>query len=347
MKEYDAFISHASEDKDGLVRDIANQLQNMGFNIWYDETVLSVGSGLRTSIDQGLLNSDFGIVVLSKSFFDKGWTNYELDGLVTLRMENPGRILPLWHEIEKSDVVHYSPSLANIVAISTKSKNTSQIVGEIQKSLGHFTYTADDSGNILKSANRKPIPVAEKKRGFQSIYSRQTDELTSDTESISRSEVILNPFSADFKQYKKHFWQGAKGEMDIVQSVIYDHYSGDIIDFDFSIEKNDGFELSGVYNFENKSCNPLRVLTEMRTTNQLEGIFRLGMDYMDFNNKVDINRFIYRFITPDSGLFDGISVYANDDAIVPERKRGKRFFNHLVTPLRANTELRYNFKNAT
>jgi hypothetical protein len=56
-KRYDAFISHASEDKDTLVRPLAEKLRALDFRIWYDEFELKVGDSLRRSIDKGLANS--------------------------------------------------------------------------------------------------------------------------------------------------------------------------------------------------------------------------------------------------------------------------------------------------
>jgi hypothetical protein len=82
-KEFDVFISHASEDKEEVVRPLAEALRNGGLVVWYDEFELKIGDSLRRKIDSGLAHSRFGVVVLSKSFFEKGWTNYELDGLVT------------------------------------------------------------------------------------------------------------------------------------------------------------------------------------------------------------------------------------------------------------------------
>ncbi|MBA7509581.1 hypothetical protein ES705_01539 [subsurface metagenome] len=83
QREYDVFISHASEDKDEIVRPLAVKLQSMGLKVWYDEFELKIGDSLRRKIDKGLANSRFGIVVLSTAFISKGWTNYELDGIVT------------------------------------------------------------------------------------------------------------------------------------------------------------------------------------------------------------------------------------------------------------------------
>jgi len=70
---FDVFVSHASEDKDEFVRDFVKCLQENGLNVWYDEFTLRVGDSLRRSIDNGLRNSRYGIVVLSEAFFSKEW----------------------------------------------------------------------------------------------------------------------------------------------------------------------------------------------------------------------------------------------------------------------------------
>ena len=54
LHHFDAFISHASENKDELVRPLAKALVKLGCRIWYDEFELKVGDSLRKSIDQGL-----------------------------------------------------------------------------------------------------------------------------------------------------------------------------------------------------------------------------------------------------------------------------------------------------
>jgi len=117
--EHDAFISHASEDKDELVRPLAESLQQAGHNIWYDEFALTIGDSLRKSIDKGLSNSRFGIVVLSPDFFAKQWTEYELNGLVAKEMAGGKVILPLWHKVSKDQVLQFSPTLADKMALNT------------------------------------------------------------------------------------------------------------------------------------------------------------------------------------------------------------------------------------
>ncbi|MEX1140696.1 MAG: DUF1883 domain-containing protein [Thermoleophilaceae bacterium] len=132
-KDYDVFISHASEDKDEIVRELAGALDSEGLDVWYDEFELAIGSSLRRSIDHGLANSRFGVVVLSSAFFKRNWPNYELDGLVTREMASEGQqlILPIWHNVTKDEVIRYSPSLADKLALRTTDSTVSELAAEI------------------------------------------------------------------------------------------------------------------------------------------------------------------------------------------------------------------------
>lgn len=129
--EYDVFISHASEDKDAVVRPLANALVQHGLRVWYDEFELKIGDSLRRKIDKGLANSRFGIVVLSRDFIKKGWTNYELDGIISKAVSGEQVMLPIWHEITKQEIIAYSPSLADKVARNTSSYTIDEIANEI------------------------------------------------------------------------------------------------------------------------------------------------------------------------------------------------------------------------
>lgn len=130
-KTHDVFISHASEDKDELVRPLANALIAKGLDVWYDELTLRIGDSLRQKIDKGVASSRVGLVVISPSFIAKGWTNYELDGIVTRSVSGEQILLPIWHNITKQQVVSFSPSLADKVARSTATHTVEEIAAEI------------------------------------------------------------------------------------------------------------------------------------------------------------------------------------------------------------------------
>lgn len=132
---HDVFISHASEDKDDFVRSLANSLISHGLNVWYDEMTLKIGDSLRQKIDKGLANSRVGLVVLSPAFISKGWTNYELDGIITRAISGEQILLPIWHNITKQEVIDFSPSLADKVARSTATHTIDEIAHEIAELL--------------------------------------------------------------------------------------------------------------------------------------------------------------------------------------------------------------------
>lgn len=128
---YDFFISHASENKEDIARELAEALRDKGAKVWYDEFTLKVGDSLRRVIARGLRNSQYGVVILSEHFFRKEWTNRELDGLVTLEDQGQTRILPIWHKVSKGEVARYSPTLADKLALNTMLKSVDEIAQEL------------------------------------------------------------------------------------------------------------------------------------------------------------------------------------------------------------------------
>lgn len=127
---WDLFISHASEDKDEIARPLADELMEAGLKVWFDEYELTVGDSLRRSIDRGLAQSRFGVVILSEHFFAKEWPQKELDGLVAREDGSEKRILPVWHKVNRKQVVSFSPPLADKLGVPT-TKGVGHVVKEI------------------------------------------------------------------------------------------------------------------------------------------------------------------------------------------------------------------------
>lgn len=129
--EYDLFISHASEDKEEFVRPLADELKKLGVKVWYDEFTLRVGDSLRKSIDDGLIKSKFGTVIISSAFYSKNWTQYEFNSMITREMNGHKMILPIWHKVTKNDVINFSPALADKVALNTSLSSIEEIAKQL------------------------------------------------------------------------------------------------------------------------------------------------------------------------------------------------------------------------
>lgn len=147
--DYDVFISYSSEDRDDIAFPLAEQLRNRGLSVWFDKFILGLGDSLRRSIDKGLSNSRFGIVVLSPAFFQKEWTKKELDGLVAREDGREKIILPIWHNIDHEVIVRYSPMLADKLAIST-SQGLSTVTEEIIKAVNGAAKNISKTQTINK-----------------------------------------------------------------------------------------------------------------------------------------------------------------------------------------------------
>lgn len=117
--EYDVFLSHASEDKSTFVEPLAHKLNKLGLKVWYDRFSLSVGDSLHDSIEIGLSNSRYGVVVFSSAFFAKNWTRAELNGLFSREMDGHKVILPIWHQLSRVDVLRALPIMADKVALQS------------------------------------------------------------------------------------------------------------------------------------------------------------------------------------------------------------------------------------
>ncbi len=132
----DVFISHASEDKDEIARPLAEALEARGIRVWYDELSIEWGGSIRRAIDAGIAGTRFGLVVLSRHFIKKQWTQAELDGLFNRQIgdsSGDGFILPLWHNITADEVREHLPMLSGIKALNTAVFTVDQIADEVAK----------------------------------------------------------------------------------------------------------------------------------------------------------------------------------------------------------------------
>lgn len=160
MHMKDVFISHASEDKLEVARPLAALLVQLGLKVWLDETELVLGDSLRRKIDHGLATSRFGVVVLSKSFFSKEWTQKELDALVAREDGQEKVILPVWHEVTVSDVRRHSLLLADRLGISTE-RGLNLVAGEIAKAVRKETSHEPVQQEGLQPGQPGPKPINE------------------------------------------------------------------------------------------------------------------------------------------------------------------------------------------
>lgn len=136
-KEWDVFICYIHEDID-FVTELKDSFLMEDIRVFFAKDELSWGCSLNGVIKEGLRNSKYGIVVLSKKFFDKcsKWTDDEVNALFTKkRLTKEDLILPVWLDINIDDVARYDLNLCDIQALKKDSMSCGDMALELKKKL--------------------------------------------------------------------------------------------------------------------------------------------------------------------------------------------------------------------
>lgn len=90
-----AFLSHSSGDKP-FVRQLATDLTAAGVIVWVDEQRIKVGESIPEKISQGLAESDYFLLVISKTSVESEWVKKELNNaLINEVQKRAVHILPI------------------------------------------------------------------------------------------------------------------------------------------------------------------------------------------------------------------------------------------------------------
>lgn len=118
MTIHRAFLSYASEETE-LASKLVQGFSSKGIKIWYAPIELKVGDKVLDSIERGMKESEYAILLISNNYLNKGWTKYEMDVLIRENIEKDRKILPIWHEVTKEQVEEKISGLAGIFALNS------------------------------------------------------------------------------------------------------------------------------------------------------------------------------------------------------------------------------------
>ena len=161
IEHWDAFVSHAWEDKETFVRPLVEALGGMGVSLWYDEISLRLGDSLSDSIDRGITKSRTGIVVVSQAFLKKKWPKAELRALMTRRIEDNLHLLPIWHGVGRSGVAAFSSMLADLVALQTAGLTAQDVALALLAQIRPDLYEAKERSQLESLASGKAFEELE------------------------------------------------------------------------------------------------------------------------------------------------------------------------------------------
>ncbi len=110
---YDFFISHASTDKSAVALPLALALEAEGFRVWIDQRFIAPRGGLANIIGFGIKSSRYGVVILSKDYFGRKWTELEYEAL------SRSEVFLILHGIPADRLDEIRPGMSDCVALSS------------------------------------------------------------------------------------------------------------------------------------------------------------------------------------------------------------------------------------
>lgn len=92
----DLFISHAGPDKPRYVQPLANCLASRKITFWLDSVEIGWGDSVPLKVNEGLRQSRYVLLCLSKDFLQRPWPEAELASALSVQNANgQKRVLPL------------------------------------------------------------------------------------------------------------------------------------------------------------------------------------------------------------------------------------------------------------
>lgn len=114
----DIFLCHAWDDREGVARELHDQLEARGVKVWFSQKDVGLGVPLMRAIDKGLANSRIGIVLVTPALLRRlpteGIADKELSALL-----QGARLVPVVHNTTYEALREVSPLLASRTGLNT------------------------------------------------------------------------------------------------------------------------------------------------------------------------------------------------------------------------------------
>ena len=115
---YDAFLSHAVEDKVEIADELCRRLRENNLRIWYSGDGLKTGTDISSQVHAAIRKSRSGIFVLSTKFIEKEWTKREYYLMKSRDGRDETIIFPIFLHLNPGDVARMDPNLVDIYGLN-------------------------------------------------------------------------------------------------------------------------------------------------------------------------------------------------------------------------------------
>lgn len=202
--KYDLFLSYSTEEKETLARPLAVELKKLGYSVWFDPLIMSVGDSIKEYIDEGIINSDCSVILISKSYLTKQWTNYELNWFAGIeKLQSGYKIIPVWHNISPNEIDSFLETNK-----SEQYSSLPEMVIYLVKDLMGKRYINTDlgiSGVIAKIVDEVPIKSS-------------VDETESTISEKDAKNLIRTSYTIEL--YNEWHWKNFKKSIEYVKNWV-------------------------------------------------------------------------------------------------------------------------------
>lgn len=153
--KYDAFLSFRGEDtRNNFVSHLHKRLEERGFNVFKDDEKLERGRAISAELLKAIEESRIAIIVFSENYASSKWCLEELTKIMECAEKNGQEVIPIFHNVDPSDVRRQSNRVALALAKLEADLSCSDL-GKVQRWKDALCKAANIAGwDVGKTANR-------------------------------------------------------------------------------------------------------------------------------------------------------------------------------------------------
>lgn len=130
---YDAFISHSSKNKEAVVLEFVERLEEKGISVWLDQKEILYGENILEKVADGIQGSYAVLLVLTPEFFESFWTPLEIG--VSLGHPLMTNVIPIIVNASKDIIKTKFPWILTVKHIEYDYSNVDKTINETQKAI--------------------------------------------------------------------------------------------------------------------------------------------------------------------------------------------------------------------
>ncbi|KAL6297402.1 hypothetical protein ACE6H2_005544 [Prunus campanulata] len=158
--KYQVFLSFRGEDtRKGFTGHLHAALSDAGIRTFLDDNELKRAEFIKTQLEQAIDGSMISIIVFSKSYADSSWCLDELVKIMECRERLGQQVIPLFYNVEASDVRKQTGSFAQAFEKHEAGKHEKE---KVQRWRNALSQAADLCGEDLKNADRHEAKFIKK-----------------------------------------------------------------------------------------------------------------------------------------------------------------------------------------